>query len=66
MCSYASISLDMLPFIVENNFHTIASFRSVNFKFVPEPIFVSKAFAVSLLVAHLVLLATFAHYRWLK
>lgn len=41
-------------------------FRSVNFKFVPEPIFVSKAFAISLLIAHLVLLAAFAHYRWCK
>ncbi|KAL6210405.1 hypothetical protein ACLB2K_015637 [Fragaria x ananassa] len=41
-------------------------FWSVNFKFVPEPIFVSKAFAISLLVVHLVLLAAFAHYRWCK
>ncbi|KAK4355687.1 hypothetical protein RND71_024658 [Anisodus tanguticus] len=36
---------------------------SVNFKFVPEDIFVSKAFALSLLVAHLSLLLVFAHYR---
>ncbi|KAL6214863.1 hypothetical protein ACLB2K_014295 [Fragaria x ananassa] len=41
-------------------------FWSVNFKFVPEPIFVSKAFAISLLVVHLVLLAAFAHYRWCR
>lgn len=41
-------------------------FWSVNFKFVPEPIFVSKSFAVSLLVAHLILLIAFAHYRWCK
>ncbi|KAK3415540.1 hypothetical protein EUGRSUZ_H01160 [Eucalyptus grandis] len=41
-------------------------FWSVNFKFVPEPVFVSKGFAVSLLVVHLVLLFTFAHYRWCK
>ncbi|MBA0716898.1 hypothetical protein Golax_004752, partial [Gossypium laxum] len=39
---------------------------SVNFKFVPEPIFVSKEFAVSLLIAHLVLLVVFAHYKWCK
>ncbi|XP_048495418.1 dol-P-Man:Man(5)GlcNAc(2)-PP-Dol alpha-1,3-mannosyltransferase isoform X2 [Beta vulgaris subsp. vulgaris] len=41
-------------------------FWSVNFKFVPEPIFVSKRFAVSLLIIHLGLLATFAHKKWCK
>ncbi|CAN1296144.1 Dol-P-Man:Man(5)GlcNAc(2)-PP-Dol alpha-1,3-mannosyltransferase [Linum perenne] len=41
-------------------------FWSVNFKFVPESIFVSKQFAVSLLIIHLVLLAVFAHCRWCK
>ncbi|OMO81893.1 Glycosyltransferase, ALG3 [Corchorus olitorius] len=41
-------------------------FWSVNFKFIPEPIFVSKQFAVSLLVVHLVLLTMFAHYKWYK
>lgn len=41
-------------------------FWSVNFKFIPEPVFVSKAFAVSLLIGHLVLLIAFAHYRWCK
>uniref|UniRef100_A0A5B6YQK9 dolichyl-P-Man:Man5GlcNAc2-PP-dolichol alpha-1,3-mannosyltransferase n=1 Tax=Davidia involucrata TaxID=16924 RepID=A0A5B6YQK9_DAVIN len=41
-------------------------FWSVNFKFVPEPVFVSKEFAVSLLIAHLILLTVFAHYRWCK
>ncbi|XVF32939.1 hypothetical protein REPUB_Repub17cG0126100 [Reevesia pubescens] len=41
-------------------------FWSVNFKFIPEPIFVSKEFAVSLLIAHLLLLALFAHYKWCK
>ncbi|XP_057522160.1 dol-P-Man:Man(5)GlcNAc(2)-PP-Dol alpha-1,3-mannosyltransferase [Amaranthus tricolor] len=41
-------------------------FWSVNFKFVPEPIFVSKAFAVSLLIIHLGLLACFAHKKWCK
>ncbi|KAK2649433.1 hypothetical protein Ddye_016922 [Dipteronia dyeriana] len=41
-------------------------FWSVNFKFIPEPVFVSKEFAVSLLAVHLVLLAAFAHYRWCK
>ncbi|CBI36829.3 dol-P-Man:Man(5)GlcNAc(2)-PP-Dol alpha-1,3-mannosyltransferase isoform X1 [Vitis vinifera] len=65
-----------LPFIVSHPVAYISRafnlgrvfihFWSVNFKFVPEPIFVSKPFAVSLLVAHLILLATFAHYRWCK
>ncbi|KNA19570.1 hypothetical protein SOVF_060290 isoform A [Spinacia oleracea] len=41
-------------------------FWSVNFKFVPEPVFVSKAFAVSLLILHLGLLAIFAHKKWCK
>lgn len=41
-------------------------FWSVNFKFVPEAVFVSKGFAISLLTIHLVLLAMFAHYRWCK
>lgn len=41
-------------------------FWSVNFKFVPEPIFVSKWFALSLLIVHLLLLTAFAHYRWCK
>ncbi|KAL8548626.1 hypothetical protein ACS0TY_007785 [Phlomoides rotata] len=39
-------------------------FWSVNFKFVPEQLFVSKGFALFLLAAHLMLLAVFAHYRW--
>ncbi|XP_077218532.1 asparagine-linked glycosylation 3 [Tasmannia lanceolata] len=41
-------------------------FWSVNFKFIPEVIFVSKGFASTLLVVHLVLLAVFAHYKWCK
>ncbi|XP_021737313.1 dol-P-Man:Man(5)GlcNAc(2)-PP-Dol alpha-1,3-mannosyltransferase-like [Chenopodium quinoa] len=41
-------------------------FWSVNFKFVPEPVFVSKAFAVTLLILHLGLLAIFAHKKWCK
>ncbi|KAJ8749602.1 hypothetical protein K2173_026251 [Erythroxylum novogranatense] len=41
-------------------------FWSVNFKFVPEPVFISKQFAITLLVAHLGLLIAFAHYRWCK
>ncbi|XP_071719996.1 dol-P-Man:Man(5)GlcNAc(2)-PP-Dol alpha-1,3-mannosyltransferase [Rutidosis leptorrhynchoides] len=41
-------------------------FWSVNFKFVPERIFVSKEFALILLVAHLSCLMIFAHYRWCK
>lgn len=39
-------------------------FWSVNFKFVPEAIFVSKEFASALLLLHLTLLIVFAHYRW--
>ncbi|XP_070674615.1 dol-P-Man:Man(5)GlcNAc(2)-PP-Dol alpha-1,3-mannosyltransferase isoform X2 [Malus domestica] len=63
-----------MPFIISHPFAYISRafnlgrvfilFWSVNFKFVPEPIFVSKAFAVSLLIAHLGLLTAFAHYRW--
>ncbi|XP_027098454.2 dol-P-Man:Man(5)GlcNAc(2)-PP-Dol alpha-1,3-mannosyltransferase isoform X1 [Coffea arabica] len=41
-------------------------FWSVNFKFVPEPTFISREFAVALLVAHLGLLTVFAHYRWCR
>ncbi|KAL2345405.1 hypothetical protein Fmac_006690 [Flemingia macrophylla] len=41
-------------------------FWSVNFKFIPEPIFVSKGFAIFLLAAHLLTLAAFAHYSWCK
>ncbi|GAU11208.1 hypothetical protein TSUD_341980 [Trifolium subterraneum] len=41
-------------------------FWSVNFKFIPEPVFVSKGFAIFLLAAHLIALASFAHYRWCK
>lgn len=63
-----------IPFILSHPFAYISRafnlgrvfihFWSVNFKFVPEPIFVSKAFAISLLIAHLGLLTAFAHYRW--
>ncbi|KAL0418830.1 UNVERIFIED_CONTAM: Dol-P-Man:Man(5)GlcNAc(2)-PP-Dol alpha-1,3-mannosyltransferase [Sesamum radiatum] len=41
-------------------------FWSVNFKFVPEPVFISRGFALLLLAAHLILLAIFAHYRWCR
>ncbi|CAA0377561.1 unnamed protein product [Arabidopsis thaliana] len=41
-------------------------FWSVNFKFVPERVFVSKEFAVCLLIAHLFLLVAFANYKWCK
>ncbi|RWW16649.1 hypothetical protein GW17_00019458 [Ensete ventricosum] len=41
-------------------------FWSVNFKFVPEEIFVSKEFACTLLVLQLLLLVVFAHFRWSK
>lgn len=37
---------------------------TVNFKFVPEEIFVSKRFALSLLAVHLVVLLWFGHRRW--
>ncbi|KAF5206526.1 Dol-P-Man:Man(5)GlcNAc(2)-PP-Dol alpha-1,3-mannosyltransferase [Thalictrum thalictroides] len=41
-------------------------FWSVNFKFVPEEVFVSKQFSGCLLIVHLVLLVVFAQYRWCK
>ncbi|XP_057439290.1 dol-P-Man:Man(5)GlcNAc(2)-PP-Dol alpha-1,3-mannosyltransferase [Lotus japonicus] len=41
-------------------------FWSVNFKFIPEPVFVSKGFAIFLLAVHLISLALFANYRWCK
>jgi alpha-1,3-mannosyltransferase len=37
---------------------------SVNFKFVPEPLFVSASFAGVLLACHLVALLALAHTRW--
>ncbi len=40
--------------------------RSVNFKFVHEEVFVSKPFAITLLVVHLGLLFLFAQYKWCK
>ncbi|KAL1832917.1 hypothetical protein ACET3Z_002568 [Daucus carota] len=65
-----------LPFIVSNPISYMSRafnlgrvfihFWSVNFKFVPEHIFVSKIFALFLLVAHLSLLAVFANYKWSK
>ncbi|CAN1137732.1 Dol-P-Man:Man(5)GlcNAc(2)-PP-Dol alpha-1,3-mannosyltransferase [Linum perenne] len=51
---------------VQIKLNNLLSILSVNFKFVPESIFVSKQFAVSLLIIHLVLLAVFAHCRWCK
>ncbi|MCO5579561.1 hypothetical protein L7F22_033418 [Adiantum nelumboides] len=41
-------------------------FWSVNFKFVPEAVFVSKGFALALLTLHLSLLVLFAHCKWCK
>jgi alpha-1,3-mannosyltransferase len=41
-------------------------FRSVNFKFIPEKLFISKEFAVALLILHLTTLVVFAHYKWLR
>ncbi|XP_037492479.1 dol-P-Man:Man(5)GlcNAc(2)-PP-Dol alpha-1,3-mannosyltransferase [Jatropha curcas] len=54
----------MIPF--HDGHFSMFSIRSVNFKFVPEPVFVSKQFALLLLLAHLGLLAAFAHYKWCK
>lgn len=39
---------------------------TVNFRFLPEDIFLSKALAVGLLVVHAILLVLFAHNRWCK
>ncbi|AES82126.2 putative dolichyl-P-Man:Man(5)GlcNAc(2)-PP-dolichol alpha-1,3-mannosyltransferase [Medicago truncatula] len=65
-----------LPFLVSHPLAYISGafnlgrvfihFWSVNFKFIPEPVFVSKGFAIFLLAAHLIALAAFAHYRWCK
>jgi len=41
-------------------------FWSVNFKFVPEKVFISKELAIALLILHLTTLLIFAHYKWLK
>ncbi|CAO2208845.1 unnamed protein product [Urochloa humidicola] len=41
-------------------------FWSVNFKFIPEKLFVSKELAIALLILHLTTLLVFAHYKWLK
>ncbi|KAG2586730.1 dol-P-Man:Man(5)GlcNAc(2)-PP-Dol alpha-1,3-mannosyltransferase-like isoform X2 [Panicum virgatum] len=41
-------------------------FWSVNFKFIPEKLFVSKELAIALLILHLTTLMVFAHYKWLK
>ncbi|CAN6468553.1 unnamed protein product [Victoria cruziana] len=65
-----------LPFLLSHPFEYVSRafnlgrvfihFWSVNFKFVPEDIFVSKEFAVILLAVHLMLLALFAHFKWCK
>ncbi|KAI4301390.1 hypothetical protein L6164_034673 [Bauhinia variegata] len=65
-----------LPFLVSHPVAYVARafnlgrvfihFWSVNFKFVPEQVFISKGFAISLLVTHLILLISFANYRWCK
>ncbi|KAG0570339.1 hypothetical protein KC19_6G155100 [Ceratodon purpureus] len=41
-------------------------FWSVNFKFVPEDFFISKPFALSLLILHLGFLFVFAQYKWCR
>ncbi|KAK8975195.1 hypothetical protein V6N11_058240 [Hibiscus sabdariffa] len=61
----AALVQEALPADMFILFHVLSK-RSVNFKFVSEPIFVSKEFAISLLIAHLVLLLVFAHYKWCK
>ncbi|CAA0828196.1 Dol-P-Man\\x3aMan(5)GlcNAc(2)-PP-Dol alpha-1-3-mannosyltransferase [Striga hermonthica] len=65
-----------LPFLLSQPIEYIARafnlgrvfihFWSVNFKFVPEPVFVSRGFALFLLAAHLIMLALFAHLRWCR
>ena len=45
---------------------SLTAVRSVNFKFVPEGVFVSKTFASSLLLLHLALLFLFGHFRWAR
>jgi len=39
---------------------------SVNFKFMPEEVFLSSSFSRTLLVTHILLLLTFAHCRWCR
>ena len=39
---------------------------SVNWRFLPETVFLSKPFAIVLLVLHVSLLLTFAHMKWCK
>lgn len=41
-------------------------FWSVNFKFVPEEIFISKEFSSALLVIYLTVILIFAHHKWCK
>lgn len=41
-------------------------FWSVNFKFFPEDVFISKPFALSLLILHLAFLYLFAQYKWCR
>lgn len=69
-CNWKTISLYDLSsiylVIMKDIWLFICIYRSVNFKFVPEPIFVSRGFALFLLAAHLILLAIFAHYRWCR
>ncbi|CAM6104821.1 unnamed protein product [Calypogeia fissa] len=65
-----------LPFLLEypvaylsrsfNLGRVFIHYWSVNFKFIPEQVFVSKQFAMVLLVMHLGLLFLFAKYKWCK
>ncbi|PKA53371.1 Dol-P-Man:Man(5)GlcNAc(2)-PP-Dol alpha-1,3-mannosyltransferase [Apostasia shenzhenica] len=65
-----------LPFLVSNPIayltrafnlgRVFIHFWSVNFKFVPEGVFISKGFSLTLLFTQLTLLLMFAHYKWCK
>jgi hypothetical protein len=53
-------------YVIMHSVNCFMFFRSVNFKFVPEKVFVSKELAIALLILHLTTLMIFAHYKWLK
>ena len=73
VCALVQISL-ALPFLLSNPFHYIAgAFNlgrqfthewSVNWQFLPSSVFLSKVWAVGLLVAHLGVLWMFAEKKW--
>jgi alpha-1,3-mannosyltransferase len=51
--------------VIMHSVNCFIFFRSVNFKFVPEKVFISKELAIALLILHLTTLLIFAH-KWLK